>query len=108
MDDGTIVGVGEEVWAGPGAEGGTETGAGGIRKPSSVRLGRGRSLASRKAENPLSLDILMMSVGMAGLLLSAGVSGELGWASWGLNGGLSPLVCFCLSLSSVDFCAGGL
>lgn len=94
-------GMESEVWGGVGAEAGTETGVGGIRKPSSVCLDRGRSLASREAENPLSLDFLMMSVGMAGLLLSSGFSGQLGWVSLALNAELSLEVFFNLSLSSV-------
>lgn len=93
--------MGGEIWA----EAGTEAGTAGIRKPSSVRPGRGRSLASREAENPLSLDFLMMSFLMAGLLPSAGFSGQLGRPSLVWSAAMS-LGLFNLSLSSVDFSAG--
>lgn len=99
---------GEEAGAlaGEGDEEETETGAGGIRKPSSVRLGRGRSFDSREAENPQTLDFLMMSVGMAGLFLSTGGSEWPGWASVAFNGALSLEVFLNLSLSSGSFCGG--
>lgn len=96
-----------EVWAEAGAGAETEAGTAGTRKQPSLCPGRGRSLASREAENPLSLDFLMMSVGMARLLLSAGFSGQLGRPSLVCNAAMSPGL-FNLSLSSVAFSAEAL